>query len=148
MNFPGIQQVPLSCRPVCGVALAPPENQSARVTASRKIKGSVRRNRMKRLLRESFRRLEMHLQPAMISSWWSRKSNYRLFPYPPEVRRLSQSDRPVGFLSWSVGAISPEEDRIPKDDWQTDDSRYGWYQRHISPQPGSRCTFQVAPSMQ
>lgn len=42
----------------------PGSNNRLGVTASRKIKGSVRRNRIKRLLRESYRLLENQLQPG------------------------------------------------------------------------------------
>jgi ribonuclease P protein component len=86
------------------------------VTASRKIKGSVRRNRMKRLLRESFRRLEMHLQPGYDIILVGRESQERpdYFLILQEVRRLLRKagiDRSDSSPE-SVGAISPEEDRM------------------------------------
>lgn len=86
------------------------------VTASRKIKGSVRRNRIKRLLRESFRQLEMHLWPGydiiLVGRENQEQPDFSLIHQ--EVRRLldkagiSRSDASYPEL---IGGTPPEEDR-------------------------------------
>ena len=118
MNFPGYttRAAFLSAGMWCCIIFAARKINRLGVTASRKIKGSVRRNRMKRLLRESFRRLEMHLQPGYDIILVGRESQERpdYFLILQEVRRLLRKagiDRSDSSPE-SVGAISPEEDRM------------------------------------
>jgi ribonuclease P protein component len=71
------------------------------VTASRKIKGSVRRNRVKRLLRESYRLLEDRLVPGYDLILVGRDT-----PDQPNYQIVSQE---VGSLLAKAGINRPAE---------------------------------------
>lgn len=78
------------------------------ITASRKVNGSVRRNRMKRLLRESYRLVEDQVRPGYDLILVGRDSVVPpdLKTVSPEVARLLQRAglyRPVGRKEPEVG---------------------------------------------